>query len=1227
MIQKNNRSRPPVVATVISLLAVAAATVSLRANFTASDFLKTSGIYVRNSSGTGSIVDLHGTNLGGWLTQENWMSPQGVFALDRTGWAASASVTGSGYSAASAVDGDGTTVWTTGANQANGQWFQLDMQRPQSFNEVDLDVASFTTDYPVGYQVLVSNDATNWTDVATGSGSSPVTSIVFTPQVARYVRVVQTGTGSHWWTIAEINVSVSWPCYARGGWTATASSTGSGTTPNNALDGNENTHWTSGASQAGGEWFQVDMGVSQSVSDLIVDSGPSTTGDYPRGWSVLVSNDATNWTTAIQGVIGTSRIIHMSFGGQTCRYFRIVQTGSSTNWWSIAEVYVYGNGAVDRTGWSATASVSDPSSPPSNVFDYNAGTRWSTGVAQSNGQWFQVDMQSNHTFNQIVLDSGTSSTGDYPNAYKVEVSNDAATWTQVATGNGFNEQLPINFPAVSARYLKITQTGSSGSWWSIGELNLYLNMDENDMRNTLNARFSSATVTSLMNGFQTTWLTTSDLDNMKAMGMNFLRAPIHWEDILMPDGVTLRSDAFTELDWLVNACSSRNIYVLLDYHVAPGGVNPWGSGGQIGPMPNGFWTNTANQDISNTVWQKIAAHYVGNPAVAGYEVLNEGVIAFSESSAQAAQKNAIFNRFYSTIRGIDPDHMVFFDAFFNFGMVDQPSVYGWTNCVYEMHPYDMPDHFNWYSQLSSMNNTINDAVTHQNDPTNWGVPLYMGEYCWYYFTDLWQYWMSSLNARHIAWTNWTYKVTGPQSDGSSGYWGLYNSNGKTVPVMNADTSSTIASKWSNFGTSNFSANTPLINAVTPLAAGQPFIVATPLSYTGMSATASSSGNGTSPGNALAWNVSNGSSSTRWTSGAPQASGQWYQVNLGSKQSIEEVGIETATGGTASAPFDYPVGYQVQVSNDATTWSTVASGPGFGPKMIIPFPPQYAQYVKVVQTGASTNWWSMAQFTAFGELALSRTGWVATASSTEPGGSTANALDGNLSTRWSSGAAQANGQWYEVDMLQNQTFNRVVMDSGSNTSDYARGYQVEVSTDNSTWTTVASGTASSSPILVTFAPQYARYLKIVQTGTASSWWSISELNVYGEQEYARTGWSASASSTEGGGSATNAIDGNYATRWSSGAAQTNGQWFQVDLGSSQWFNHLIMDSGSNTNDYARGYIVQISNDGVNWSEIAVGQGTGPVETVNFPNTQGRYIKVIQTGSASSWWSIVEFRVFQ
>lgn len=130
-------------------------------------------------------------------------------------------------------------------------------------------------------------------------------------------------------------------------------------------------------------------------------------------------------------------------------------------------------------------------------------------------------------------------------------------------------------------------------------------------------------------------------------------------------------------------------------------------------------------------------------------------------------------------------------------------------------------------------------------------------------------------------------------------------------------------------------------------------------------------------------------------------------------------------------------------------------------------------------------------------ALSRTGWIATASSTEAGGSPANALDGNATTRWSTGTAQVNGQWFQVDMLSAKTFNQISLDAGSSTGDYPRGYAVYVSNDGVNWgSPVASGTGSTQLINITFAMQTARYIKIVQTGSVGNWWSLHELNVYG-----------------------------------------------------------------------------------------------------------------------------------
>jgi hypothetical protein len=129
--------------------------------------------------------------------------------------------------------------------------------------------------------------------------------------------------------------------------------------------------------------------------------------------------------------------------------------------------------------------------------------------------------------------------------------------------------------------------------------------------------------------------------------------------------------------------------------------------------------------------------------------------------------------------------------------------------------------------------------------------------------------------------------------------------------------------------------------------------------------------------------------------------------------------------------------------------------------------------------------------------LSRSGWVASASSTESGGSPARAIDGDVTTRWSTGASQANGQWFQVDMGATNTFFQIVLDAGSSTGDYPRGYRVNLSNDGSTWgLPMASGAGTSQVTMITFATNSARYIRVTQTGSTSGWWSIHEFNVYG-----------------------------------------------------------------------------------------------------------------------------------
>jgi hypothetical protein len=85
---------------------------------------------------------------------------------------------------------------------------------------------------------------------------------------------------------------------------------------------------------------------------------------------------------------------------------------------------------------------------------------------------------------------------------------------------------------------------------------------------------------------------------------------------------------------------------------------------------------------------------------------------------------------------------------------------------------------------------------------------------------------------------------------------------------------------------------------------------------------------------------------------------------------------------------------------------------------------------------------------------------------------------------------------------------------------------------------------------------------------------------------------------------------------------------MNIGSSKTFNKITLDSGSNSNDYPRGYEIYVSSNGTNWgSAVASGAGSGSIQTISFPVQTAQYIKVVLTGTASPWWSLNELNVYE
>ncbi|MFG3137479.1 discoidin domain-containing protein [Streptomyces sp. NPDC048211] len=105
------------------------------------------------------------------------------------------------------------------------------------------------------------------------------------------------------------------------------------------------------------------------------------------------------------------------------------------------------------------------------------------------------------------------------------------------------------------------------------------------------------------------------------------------------------------------------------------------------------------------------------------------------------------------------------------------------------------------------------------------------------------------------------------------------------------------------------------------------------------------------------------------------------------------------------------------------------------------------------------------------------------------------------------------------------------------------------------------------------------------------------------------------------------DADGSTRWSAGTAQTPGQYVQLDLARRTTFRRVAIDSGDSLGDYARGWQLSVSDDGRRWRTVGSGTGTGQLTTVDLPLTGARFLRVTQTGSSDSWWSLADVRLYR
>jgi lysophospholipase L1-like esterase len=115
--------------------------------------------------------------------------------------------------------------------------------------------------------------------------------------------------------------------------------------------------------------------------------------------------------------------------------------------------------------------------------------------------------------------------------------------------------------------------------------------------------------------------------------------------------------------------------------------------------------------------------------------------------------------------------------------------------------------------------------------------------------------------------------------------------------------------------------------------------------------------------------------------------------------------------------------------------------------------------------------------------------------------------------------------------------------------------------------------------------------------------------------------AYASSVSNGNGATNAVDGDWTTQWSS--TSTNNEWIYVDLGSTQSVTGVYLNWGAN---YGKSYKIQVSNDAANWTDVySTSTDTGGINRISI-SASARYVRMLGliSGTGNSY-DLLDFTV--
>src|SRR5437016_11262209 len=239
--------------------------------------------------------------------------------------------------------------------------------------------------------------------------------------------------------------------------------------------------------------------------------------------------------------------------------------------------------------------------------------------------------------------------------------------------------------------------------------------------------------------YRDNYIARADISFIKQSGFNSVRVPFSYR--LFISDSRLEGPGYELLDRVVDWCRRGGLYGILDMHAAPGGQTGDNFDDSFGyPF---LFESRESQELTVSLWRKIAARYRDQTAVIGYDLLNEPIAPYFDTASLNPKLEPLYREIVSAIREVDKNHIIFLGGAqwdTNFKVFGAPFD---RKLVYTFHKY-------W---MTVNQNAIQEYLNFRD---KYNVPIWMGESGENTDEGIDSF-RKLLEAKNVGWCFWPYK--------------------------------------------------------------------------------------------------------------------------------------------------------------------------------------------------------------------------------------------------------------------------------------------------------------------------------------------------------------------------------------------------------------------------------------------------------------------------------------